>query len=505
MNIGPTMPKQRKGRLPSYNREMLRALQTQFDDLETAGVFAKPEDIGIDVEYLNMCFLVKKPNGLFRLVTSFGEIAQVCKPQPSLMPSADQVLREVGQWKFIIATDLLKSFYQIPLSRSSMKFCGVATPYKGIRVYTRAAMGMPGSETVLEELMSRVLGDLIEKGCVAKIADDLYIGGDTYDELLSTWADVLNRFKQNNLCLSASKTFICPKSATILGWVWSEGCIHASPHRVATLAAVEPPVTVQGLRSFIGAFKVLSRVLKGYSVLLDPLDRECAGRKSNEKITWSDALLESFRTSQRALADCKEIVIPSPDDELWVVCDGSVKCMGVSATLYVMRSGSLKLAGFFNAKLRKHQVVWLPCEIEALSICAAVKHFSPYIIQSNRVTQVLTDSKPCTQAYAKLNRGDFSNSSRVTAFLSTIARYQVQVQHISGSANLTADFGSRNPITCDERSCQVCKFVGESEDSVVREISIDEVCRGTVRMPFTTRTTWLATQNECPDLQRTRD
>lgn len=43
-----------------------------------------------------------------------------------------------------------------------MKYCGVATPYKGIRVYTRSAMGMPGSETVLEELMSQVLGELIQ-------------------------------------------------------------------------------------------------------------------------------------------------------------------------------------------------------------------------------------------------------------------------------------------------------------------------------------------------------
>ena len=57
-----------------------------------------------------------------------------------------------------------------------MKYCGIATPFKGIRVYTRCAMGMPGSETALEELMSRVLGDMIQGGCVAKIADDLYVG-----------------------------------------------------------------------------------------------------------------------------------------------------------------------------------------------------------------------------------------------------------------------------------------------------------------------------------------
>jgi len=35
-----------------------------------------------------------------------------------------------------------------------MKYCGVATPFKGVRVYTRTTMGMPGTETTLEEIMA---------------------------------------------------------------------------------------------------------------------------------------------------------------------------------------------------------------------------------------------------------------------------------------------------------------------------------------------------------------
>ena len=64
-------------------------------------------------------------------------------------------------------------------------------------------MCMPGSETALEELMSRVLGELIEKGYVAKVADDLYCGGNTPDELLSNWRHVLTELHKNKLTLSA--------------------------------------------------------------------------------------------------------------------------------------------------------------------------------------------------------------------------------------------------------------------------------------------------------------
>ena len=503
VNIGPTLPPQRKGRLPQYNRNTLEELQDKFDELEAAGVFAKPEQVNVHVEYLNTSFLVKKPNGGSRLVTSFGEVAQYSKPQPSLMPNVDSVLREIGKWKFMVITDLLKSFYQIPLANSSMKYCGVTTPFKGIRVYTRSAMGMPGSETCLEELMSRVLGDLIQEGCVAKIADDLYVGGNSPIEVLDNWKRVLALLQKNNLRLSAAKTIICPRKAIVLGWVWSNGTLQASPHKLAALSSVEPPSTVQGLRSFVGAYKVLSRVLPRFAELLDPLEQATAGKESREKIAWCDELLLTFKTAQRALVDNRTITIPQPQDAPWIVTDGSVKNRGIAATLYAHRNGSLLLAGFFSAKLRKHQVTWLPCEIEALAIGAAIRHFAPYIIQSPHTTEVLTDNRPCVQAYEKLKRGEFSASSRVTTFLSTVSRYSVHIRHIAGVENLPSDYASRNPKECLDSSCQICKFIAELEDSVVRSLSVSDVLQGSVKMPFTSRAAWQATQLECPHLRRT--
>lgn len=71
----------------------------------------------------------------------------------------DFTLRLIAQWGHIMVSDLTSAFYQIPLAHESMKYCGVATPFRGVRVYARSAMGIPDSETALEELMCRVLGD----------------------------------------------------------------------------------------------------------------------------------------------------------------------------------------------------------------------------------------------------------------------------------------------------------------------------------------------------------
>ena len=504
VNMGPVEPPQRKGRLPQYARNQLVELQQKFDELEALGVFRRPEDINITVEYLNPSFLVKKPSGGSRLVTAFADVGRYSKPQPSLMPDVDSTLRHIAQWKHIVASDLTSAFYQIPLSRDSMKYCGVATPFRGVRVYARSAMGIPGSETALEELMCRVLGHLLEEGVVAKIADDLYCGGNTPQELLLNWKKVLQALHKCDLRLSASKTIINPQSTTILGWIWNAGTLRASPHRIATLASCPEPETVSRMRSFIGAYKVLSRVIPGCSSLLAQLDDTVAGRESKEAIQWTDDLRTSFHNAQETLSTARTISLPKPSDQLWIVTDGAVRKPGIGATLYITRDNNLHLAGFFSTKLRGSQPTWLPCEVEALAIAVATKHFSPYLIQSHQKACILTDSKPCVQAYEKLCRGEFSASPRVSTFLSTVSRYQASVRHVSGSAILPSDFASRNAAPCEDEACQICAFTKLTQDSVVRNASIQDILSGDERLPFTSRTAWLAIQAECADLRRTR-
>lgn len=78
-------------------------------------------------------------------------------------------------------------------------------------------MGMPGSETALEVPACRVLGHLVQEGIVAKIADVLYCGGNTPDQLIHNWKRVLDALQKSSLNPSALRTIIAPSQATILG------------------------------------------------------------------------------------------------------------------------------------------------------------------------------------------------------------------------------------------------------------------------------------------------
>ena len=156
-----------------------------------------------------------------------------------------------------------------------------------------------------------------------------------------------------------------------------------------------------------------------------------------------------------------------------------------------------------HAKLRGHQSSWLPCEIEALAIATALKHFGPYLVQSTNKACVLTDSKPCVQAYQKLCRGEFSTSPWVYTFLSTVSRYRVEIHHVAGASILPYDFASRNTPDCEDMACQVCNFIKTKETSAIYRTSVSDVLAGEVHHPFTSRTAWLSIQAECSDLRRT--
>ena len=129
------------------------------------------------------------------------------------MPELDSTLRHICQWK-----TSLRQIWPAPSTRSRNSWNIAKWLYPSER-------GLPWTCQVLKrhwkELPCRVLGHLLEQGVIAKIADDLYCGGNSPHELLQKWRRVLQALHKCNLCLSSSKTIINPQSRTVLGWVWN--------------------------------------------------------------------------------------------------------------------------------------------------------------------------------------------------------------------------------------------------------------------------------------------
>ncbi len=135
IKFGNVEPPASKTKVPFYNQCDLRQLQIEADKLEDLGVLVKPEDLGLDVKFASPSFLRTKPCGGLRFVTDFNELGQYTRTLPVTTVTTDSVLRNLAQWKYVIKTDLTQSFFQIPVSKSSMPYLGTVTPFKGLRLY----------------------------------------------------------------------------------------------------------------------------------------------------------------------------------------------------------------------------------------------------------------------------------------------------------------------------------------------------------------------------------
>ena len=504
VNMGKQLPPQNKGRVPKYyGRNEVMELQQKMDELYDRGIFRRPQDIGVTVEVVNPCFLVKKKDGISkRLVTDFGQIAPYCRPTPTVLPDVESTLIQIGRWKYIIVSDATDAYFQLRLKKSSMRYCGVASPMKGVMVYTVGCMGLPGTEVALEELTCLLFGDLVMQGKFAKIADDFTMGADTIEELLLIFEQVLQICQENGIKLSARKTVICPREWVILGWLWRGGFLSSTPHRQLALMECDPPETVKGLKSYLGAYRFLSRVIKNYASVLQPLEAMVRGQPAlNSKVVWSPELREAFKSAQEALKSAESVVIPKPQDVLHIITDAALLPSAIGAVMFAVREGTPLLAGYFNSKLPPFQKRWLPCEQEGIAIGVALQHFGPYLRQSNHRACLFTDSKACVQAVEKLQRGEYSASSRLTTFLSSVSRYQVEVKHIQGTENIPSDYISRHPISCEDSQCQICTYIQDSISAVVATITVEDVLQGRVHLPFTNKKAWKEVQEECPDLR----
>ena len=422
INIGPVEPPQCK--LPLYNSSNLQRLQEETDKLEKLGVLAKPEDVGVTVKYV--------PPPPPYLPGEETNLAQYTRILPTATTTCDEVLRKISAFKYFkIKTDFTKSFFQINVAKSSMPYLATVTPFKGLRVYTRPAMGMPSSSEYLNDLTARVFGDFMQEGWLSTIADDLFIGANTLAEVIYRWILVLQRLKENNLMLNPKKTVICPKKTVILGWNWSLGVITPNVHKISALASVNKLKTCTAMKSFVSTFRAISRCIVGYSSSLAPLEQSIKGLQGAQLIIWTPQLESYFLEAQSALKSPCVLT--------------NLLNNGIGAILSILRDNKRLLAGFFSVKLKTHQIGWFPCELEARAITAGVTHFSLYARESLLPLQVLTDSKPCAQAYRHLCQGHFSASARVSTFLACLSSFKVIVCHIAGKANPSSDFSSRNP------------------------------------------------------------
>ena len=104
-------------------------------------------------EWSSPCILVPKPDGSFRFCTDFRKLNAVTKRDSFPIPRIDDCIDKIGHAKFVSKLDLIKYFWQVPLTERAKKLSAFVTP-KGLYQYKIMLFGMKNAPTTFQRLIN---------------------------------------------------------------------------------------------------------------------------------------------------------------------------------------------------------------------------------------------------------------------------------------------------------------------------------------------------------------
>ena len=339
INFSSTPPPSIKAHLPKYSYDMMKIMGEKMDKLEEWGVLVKPEDIGVTPEFILPSMLMpKSEKDEWRLVTDFTALNIHIKKLETVAPTIKEAKEKLAKYKYHIQLDLSNYYYQGGMKIEDCQYLATPHPFKGLRVYQCEPQGLKNAGEHAYERLALIYGDLCAEEKMTRMADGLYILGDTLNELEENFREVLQRAELCGLTFKPSKIIITPKVTTLFGWRKNGDGWMPTSHTTSPLLKAPPPTTVKQTRSWIGSYKQLAECIPQYAVLLGPLEDVVSSRSSAERVVWTDELLEAFEKCKKSLNDINTIHVPKPSDTLHTFSDFSKSAKAIGGRLEIHRN-----------------------------------------------------------------------------------------------------------------------------------------------------------------------
>ena len=131
--------------------------------------------------------------------------------------------------------------------------------------------------------------------------------GDSFERCLSNLSEVIKRCEDCNLVLNWEKCYFLVQEGIVLGHHISEKCIEVDGAKVKAIEQHPPPISVKGVRSFLGYVGFYWKFIKDFSKIGHPLcklfEKEC-------KFHFDESYLKAFCEVKEKLVSASMIISP---------------------------------------------------------------------------------------------------------------------------------------------------------------------------------------------------
>jgi hypothetical protein len=381
-------------------------------------------------DWSSPCILVPKPDGTYRMCTDYRKVNSVTKTDSYPIPRIDDCIDKVGKAKVVSKFDLLKGFWQVPLSERAKEVSAFVTP-DGLFQYKVMPFGMKNSPATFQRIMNQVVSGL--EGCETYI-DDIVIYSETWEEHLEIMRKFFERLRKAGLTINLAKCEFGQATVTFLGHVVGQGQVKTIDAKIEAICNFPKPVTRKELMRFLGMAGYYRKFCPNFSTISDPLTRLL---RKGQKFDWSLECDRAFDQLKAMLQSSPVLTAPNFVLPFKLAVDASDVAAG-AVLLQEDSDGVSHPVCYFSRKFNQSQKNYSTVEKECLALILALQHFEVYLSGQSHSITVFSDHNPLT--FIERVKG---RNQRLLRWSLMLQEFNLDIQHIRGKDNVIADCLSR--------------------------------------------------------------
>ncbi|XP_054719150.1 uncharacterized protein LOC129228494 [Uloborus diversus] len=392
-------------------------------------------DLGIveigQSDYTSPLILVEVPGKDPRPCVDYRKLNAITRTEFFPLPNIEEVVERVSAAPYITLMDLIKGYFQIPLTERASRYAAFVTPFGTYRP-KNMMFGLLNAPYYFVKLLAQVLNGF--EHFTAPYIDDIAIYSQSWEQHVIDVDKVLERLGDAKLTVKPSKCRFAQDSVRFLGHDVGSGKRSPSEAKLKAVQDFPTPTTKTLIRSFLGLVGYYGRYIPNFSEVAAPLTSALKGRIRKEKVVWTDECEEAFRALKGSLLKSPILYAPDFSKEFILQTDASES--GMRIVLAQMHNGEEHPVLYLSKKFSKAEKNYSVIEKELAAIVYGLKKLAHYL--NGQFFRIQTDHSPIT--YLKKMMG---TNARLTRWALCLQQFNFEIEHKSGKRNGNADGLSR--------------------------------------------------------------
>ncbi|KAJ9544157.1 hypothetical protein OSB04_023864 [Centaurea solstitialis] len=258
----------------------------------------------------------------WRICMDYRRLNKVTQKDHFPLPFVNQMLDRLARKKFYCFLDGYSGYSQIAIAPDDQEKSTFTCPY-GTFAFRRMPFGLCNAPTTLQRCMMSIFSDMLENS-MEIFMDDFSVYGTSYDECLQYLEKCLERCEKTDLVLNWEKCHFMVEEGIVLGHLISKRGIEVDKAKLVVISKFPEPITIKGVRSFLGHAGFYRRFIKDFSKISKPL---CVLLQHDQAFDFNEDCKKAFKTLKEALVTAPIVTTPDWSQPFEIMCDATSKTL----------------------------------------------------------------------------------------------------------------------------------------------------------------------------------